>query len=130
MITDPVSDMLTRLRNALAVRRDVVELPHSNLKEAIANILKREGYLSSVEKTGQVPHAMIRVALAYEHDRPRLRTLRRVSKPGSRVYMKTGEIRPVMSGMGISIISTPNGLMTNREARSRRLGGEVICEIS
>lgn len=130
MMSDPISDMLTRLRNALSVRREAVELPYSNVKYAIAKILQREGYLVSVEKAGEGAHASMRLTLAQEHDRPRLKSLRRVSKPGNRVYAKADELKPVLSGLGISIVSTPNGLMTNREARSRRLGGEVICEIS
>ncbi|OGL67185.1 30S ribosomal protein S8 [Candidatus Uhrbacteria bacterium RIFCSPHIGHO2_01_FULL_63_20] len=129
MITDPISDMLTRLRNAISVRREFVELPSSNVKYAIAKILEREGYLASVEKTGEGIHTMLKLGLNYANG-PRIQSLRRVSKPGRRVYAKADELKPVMSGMGVSIVSTPNGLMTNREARARRLGGEVICEIS
>lgn len=129
MMTDPISDMLTRIRNAQTVRKADVVLPYSNVKFAIAKILQREGYVGTVEKTELVKHPALRIALAYEQTEPRIRSVRRISTPGRRVYAKSTEMPRVMSGQGIAIISTPNGLMTNKEARARKLGGEIICEV-
>lgn len=130
MMTDPISDMLTRIRNAQAVRKSEVVLPHSRVKFAIAKILEKEGYVTGVERTEQGKFPMLRIGLVYQNREPKIRTVRRVSKPGLRVYAKSNELPYVESGFGIAIISTPNGMMTNSEARARRLGGEVICEIT
>jgi small subunit ribosomal protein S8 len=122
--------MLTRLRNALAVHKREVVLPYSNMKYSIAKILESEGFVGAVEKTTEGKHPALRIALAYASDKaPRIRNVRRISKPGRRVYAKSGELPTVMSGTGIAIISTPNGLMTNKQARTRKLGGEIICEV-
>lgn len=121
--------MLTRLRNAFAVKKREVVLPYSNVKFAIAKILEKEGYVGAVEKTAQGTHAAMKIALAYPAGEPAMMEVRRVSTPGHRVYAKSTEMPRVKSDMGIAIISTPNGLMTNKEARSRKLGGEVICEV-
>jgi small subunit ribosomal protein S8 len=129
MMTDPISDMLTRLRNAFAVKKRDVVLPYSNVKFAIAKILEREGFVSAVEKVTQGSRAELRIALAYRDGAPALTEVRRVSTPGHRVYAKTADLPRVKSDIGIAIVSTPNGLMTNKEARSRKLGGEVICEV-
>lgn len=129
MITDPISDMLTRIRNAAAVRKTEVAIPHSKVKFAIAKILEQEGFVQSVQATGEGIHKAIVVGLKYQNREPAFRSLKRVSKPGHRVYRKADELKQVLSGFGVSIISTPNGLMTNKEARSRRLGGEVVCEV-
>lgn len=122
--------MLTRLRNAFAVKKREVVLPYSNVKFAIAKILEKEGYVDGVEKTTQGTHPAMKIALAYPGGEPALLEVHRVSTPGHRVYVKSTEMPRVKSDMGIAIISTPNGLMTNKEARSRKLGGEVICEVS
>lgn len=129
-MTDPISDMLTRIRNAQAVRKSEVALPFSKIKFAIAKILEKEGYVSKVEQATDAKFPIIRIELSYESNKPKIQTLRRVSRPGSRVYVKSTEMPVVLSGIGIAILSTPNGLMTNREAATRRLGGEFICEIS
>jgi len=130
MITDPISDMLTRIRNASAVRKPDIRLPHSKVKFAIAKILQKEGYVNGVEITGESPKQTLVVELKYNGKNPVIHMIKRVSTPGRRVYTKADELPRVLSGFGMAIISTPNGLMTNNEARSRRLGGEVICEIS
>lgn len=130
MMTDPISDMLTRLRNASAVRKDSVVLPASALKYSIAKILEKEGYVTRAEQIEQNKRPMLMITLAYEGKEPRLRMVKRVSRPGLRVYAKADELPRVMSDFGFAIISTPNGLMTNKEARARRLGGEVLCEVS
>jgi small subunit ribosomal protein S8 len=129
MNTDPISDMLTRIRNAIAVKKGEVKVPASQVKEAIAKILEREGFLSSVKRQGEGVSAELLLTIAYDASRPKIHDLKRVSKPGQRVYAKADELPRVMSGLGIAIVSTPNGLMTNKEARARRLGGEVICEV-
>lgn len=130
MMTDPISDMLTRIRNAQAVRKTEVILPYSNLKFAIAKILEKEGYVARVSHVTEAKFPMIRVGLCYDNNQPKIHEVRRVSRPGARVYSKSAELPIILSDIGIAIISTPNGLMTNKEARSRHLGGEVICEIS
>lgn len=129
MMTDPISDMLTRLRNAFAVRKHEVVLPYSNMKFAIAKILEKEKFVNGVEKTVQGTHPALKIGLAYRDGQAAMTTVKRVSTPGHRVYAKADELPRVMSDMGIAIISTPNGLMTNKEARARKLGGEVICEV-
>jgi len=128
-MTDPISDMLTRIRNAQAVRKSEIVLPYSQIKFAIAKILQSEGYVVSAEKTVVGKHDQIKITLAYDNREPRIRDVRRISKPGRRVYVKSTELPRVMSDIGIAILSTPNGLMTNKEARVRKLGGEIICEV-
>ena len=130
MITDPISDMLTRIRNAQSVKKLDVVLPYSNIKFHIAKILEKEGYVQSVEVVNQAKFLMLKIVLKYLNKRPTIQSIDRVSKPGRRVYVKSGNLPHVLSGIGIAIISTPNGLMTNKEARARHLGGEVICEIT
>lgn len=130
MMTDPISDMLTRIRNAQAVRKMEVTLSYSNLKFAIAKILEKEGYVARASAVTEAKFPMIRLELGYENNQPKIHMVHRVSRPGSRVYAKSTELPTVLSNIGMAIISTPNGLMTNKEARSRHLGGEVICEIS
>lgn len=129
MMTDPISDMLTRLRNAFAVHKREVTLPYSNMKFAIAKILEKEGYVEGVEKTTQGTHPALRMTLTYRDGRPSIVEVHRVSTPGHRVYAKATELPRVSSDMGIAIVSTSNGLMTNKQARARKLGGEVICEV-
>jgi small subunit ribosomal protein S8 len=130
MMTDPISDMLSRIRNALAVRKGEIALPYSNQKFGIAKILEKESFVGKVRKDTEGKFPVIRIILNYNDRSPAIVTLKRVSKPGKRVYAKHNELPRVLSGLGIAIISTPNGLMTNKEARTRHLGGEVICEIS
>ncbi|MDG1949896.1 MAG: 30S ribosomal protein S8 [bacterium] len=130
MMTDPISDMLTRIRNAQMVKKANVSFPYSKMKFAIAKILEQEGFVGKVERAEEAKFPIVQLALAYENNAPKIQTVRRVSRPGRRVYAKTTELPRVMSDLGIAIISTPNGLMTNKQARARRLGGEVICEIS
>ena len=128
MITDPISDMLTRIRNASMVRKTEVRLPFSKLKLAIAKILAQEGYIASVEKTG-TGHGELRLTLRYDDGAVAIHSVKRVSKPGHRSYAGYGELPRVLSDQGIAIISTSQGVMTNKEARKRKLGGEVLCEV-
>lgn len=130
MLIDPISDMLTRLRNAQAVRKNEVVLPFSKLKFSLGKILEQEGFVDKVDKIEEAGRPALRVILKYNRREPAIRLIKRVSKPGRRVYMKHDELPRVLSGFGFSIVSTSSGLMTNREAWKRKLGGEVICEIA
>ncbi|HRY36788.1 MAG TPA: 30S ribosomal protein S8 [Candidatus Magasanikbacteria bacterium] len=128
MMTDPIADMLTRIRNASMVRKHEVTVSYSKLKMAIAQTLAKEGYLEKVEKTkDKIPQLVI--SLKYEGREPMIHSLKRVSKPGQRRYVKSGEIGKVLNGFGIAILSTPQGIMTNWEASREKVGGEVICEV-
>ncbi len=135
MITDPIADMLTRIRNALAVRKQDVVLPMSKIKYEIAKILEREGWVYKVEviknknKKG-ITFDELRIVLKYKKSgKPAITSLKRISKPGLRVYVAKDNLPRVLNNMGIAIISTSQGLMTNKEARKNGIGGEVICEI-
>jgi len=130
MYTDPISDFLTRLRNAQAVGHETVLVPGSKLKYAIAKLLEREGFISGVKETTEGAKKIIEVTLKYNEKEPAIRTITRISKPGLRVYRGADELPRVLSGQGIAIISTSAGVMTNRDARKRRLGGEILCEVS
>ena len=127
-MTDPISDMLTRIRNGLAVGKTEVMVPYSNLKERLAKILVHEGYLEAVEEVTS-PLRSLMVRLKYQAGAPAIRHVARVSKPGNRLYVSKEKLPRVLSGMGIAIISTSQGVMTNKEARQKKLGGEVICEL-
>jgi small subunit ribosomal protein S8 len=132
MMTDPIADMLTRLRNANLAFHDEVLMPSSKLKEALARILEREGYIAGfdVHDDSSRPGRQLKVVLKYTPDRKRtISGLKRVSKPGLRVYSKSDMVPRVLGGMGIAILSTNQGLMTDREARQRRVGGEVLCQV-
>jgi small subunit ribosomal protein S8 len=129
MNTDPVADMLARIRNALLARHESVEMPHSKLKVHIAEILKQEGYISDFS-VQQEERAQLRVQLKYGRDRaPAIAGLRRTSRPGRRVYVRHTSIPSVLNGMGISIISTSHGVLTDRDARKQNIGGEILCEV-
>lgn len=128
-MTDPITDMLNQIRNAKAVGKTEVLLPYSNLKNEIASILSREGFLGEVKKVAKGKSKTLRIALKYDMGVPAVEGLKRVSKPGQRIYEKSQKIKKVKGGFGISIISTPKGLMTNRQARKAKLGGEVLLEV-
>ena len=129
-VIDPIADMLTRIRNGLMLRKAYVLVPSSRIKTAIAQILLDEGFIQGYEVTDERPQPNIRVWLKYdEKRRPILTNLKRVSKPGRRVYTGKRELPWVLSGMGVAIISTPKGLMTDREARRQGVGGEILCYI-
>lgn len=130
MMTDPISDMLARIRNASLARHDRADMPHSFLKQHIASVLKSEGYLDDVRVSeGEGPKTLTLV-LRYGRDRASaIDGLRRVSAPGRRVYVRHDRIPRVRSGMGISILSTSCGVMTDRQAREQRVGGELLCEV-
>jgi len=128
MMTDPISDMLTRIRNASAVGKPEVRVPYSKMKLAIAKILADEGYVAATEKIS-AGHGELRLELKYADGKSAIHNLRRVSKPGRRLYFGHLELPRVLSDRGIAIVSTSRGVMTNKEARKRKLGGEVLCEV-
>lgn len=127
-MTDPISDMLTRIRNASQALLPNVELSHSKLKESIGQILKREGYISECVTEGKKVKR-IKLTLKYQNRKQIIEGLQRVSKPGLRRYVKATEIPRVLGGMGTAIVSTPRGVMTGLEARKQNLGGELLCFI-
>ena len=129
-MTDPIADLLTRLRNANVVKHEIVEIPSSNVKKAVANILLQEGYIKNIEEytDGSVP--MLRLSMKYGQNKERVITgLKRISKPGLRVYCRKEEIPKVLNGLGVAVISTSKGIVADREARKLGLGGEVICYV-
>jgi small subunit ribosomal protein S8 len=130
MNTDPIADMLTRIRNAARAKHARLDMPTSKLKVEIARILKDEGYLANFKMVDEKGKKALRIFLRYTPDRRSVITdLRRVSKPGARRYVGKTEIRPVVGGMGISIVSTPRGVMTGQSARKEGVGGELLCEV-
>lgn len=130
MMTDPIADMLTRIRNAVRVERPHVDLPLSKVKRGLADVLKREGYIWDWEEVAANPASQLRLHLKYGSNGERvIRHLRRVSKPGRRVYSGATKLRPILGGLGICILSTSRGVISDREARQRKLGGEVLCEV-
>jgi len=129
-MTDPICDMLNRIRNAQAVLKETVDIPFSDLKYGIAKILEKKGFVAKVEKKGKKVRRTIEITLKYDANQPVISGLKRISKPGQRIYKKAKEIKPVKGGYGVAVISTPKeGLMTDKEARKKKLGGEIICEV-
>jgi small subunit ribosomal protein S8 len=130
MMTDPIADMLTRIRNAITIERPFVDMPASNVKIGIAEALQREGYIWDYEVIEQSPQNVLRVNLKYGPNGERvIQTIKRVSKPGCRVYRSVGDMPEVMQGLGVSILSTNKGVLSNREARAKGVGGEVLCTV-
>jgi small subunit ribosomal protein S8 len=129
-MTDPIADMLTRIRNANMVRHEKLEVPASKIKKEIAEILKREGFIRDVEYIDDNKQGIIRIFLKYGKNNERVITgLKRISKPGLRVYAKTDEIPKVLNGLGIAILSTSQGVLTDKEARAKKVGGEVLAYV-
>ncbi|ADM36190.1 30S ribosomal protein S8 [Bacillus spizizenii] len=130
VMTDPIADMLTRIRNANMVRHEKLEIPASKLKREIAEILKREGFIRDVEFVEDSKQGIIRVFLKYGQNNERVITgLKRISKPGLRVYAKSNEVPRVLNGLGIAILSTSQGVLTDKEARAKQAGGEVLAYV-
>lgn len=130
IVTDPVADMLTRIRNAMAVRHRYALVPVSKLKLELARVMAEEGFVESFDVTKDRPQAMIRLWLKYTDEKePVLMGLRRVSKPGQRIYAQKADVPWVMSGLGVAVLSTSKGVMTDRQARRLGVGGEVLCYI-
>jgi small subunit ribosomal protein S8 len=130
MMTDPISDMLARIRNGALARHDRVEMPHSNLKKHLAEVLKSEGFLDDVRESEGEGRKTLTLVLRYGRDKASaIDGIRRVSAPGRRVYVRYDRIPRVRSGMGVSILSTSHGVMSDRQAREQKVGGELLCEI-
>ena len=129
-MTDPIADMLVRIKNALAVGKPVVAMPASKLKLAIANLLKAEGYIADVRSSGEGAQAKIEIVLKYYEGKPVIERLERVSRSGLRAYRGKDELPKILGGLGVAIISTSQGLMTDRQARAAGVGGEVLCLVA
>jgi small subunit ribosomal protein S8 len=130
MLTDPIADMLTRIRNAVAIAEPSVDVPASNFKRALAELLVSEGYLKSVDEVGAGVERTLRIRLKYGQKRaPVIHSLQRTSKPGRRAYSKAKAVPVVRGGLGVAVVSTSLGLMPDRKARRKNVGGEVICEV-
>ena len=130
VMTDPIADMLTRIRNANTVRHEQLELPGSRVKKEIAEILKREGFVKDVEYVEDTKQGVIRIFLKYGSNNERVITgLKRISKPGLRVYAKANDVPRVLGGLGMAIVSTSNGIVTDKEARQQQVGGEVLAYV-
>lgn len=130
MMTDPIADMLVRIKNAIMAKHKEVRIPHSKMKEKITKILKEEGFINDYEVVGEIPKKEIVIKFkVLPGGKNAITDLKRISKPGRRIYASKDEIPWVMNGLGIAIISTSKGLMTDREARKNKIGGEVICYV-
>lgn len=130
VMTDPIADLLTRIRNANVVRHEKLEVPASKMKKEIAEILKREGFINDVEYIEDNKQGILRIFLKYGVNNERVITgIKRISKPGLRVYAKTGDVPRVLNGLGIAIVSTSEGVITDKEARAKHIGGEVLAYV-
>jgi small subunit ribosomal protein S8 len=129
-MTDPIADMLTRIRNGVSARHDNVQMPSSKLKVAIAKVLKDEGFIRDFQVSEEKPRTMLKIDLSYTgRKEPVLSGIKRVSKPGLRIYVQKREIPRVLGGLGVAILSTPEGVMTGQHARQKAIGGEVLCYV-
>ncbi|MBE6065072.1 30S ribosomal protein S8 [Clostridium cochlearium] len=130
VMTDPIADLLTRIRNANVARHEVVEIPASNIKKAIANIMLQEGYIKDLEEYNDGAVPMLKITMKYGQNKERVITgLKRISKPGLRVYCRKDEVPKVLNGLGTAVISTSKGILPDKEARKLSIGGEVLCYI-
>jgi len=130
MMTDPIADMLTRMRNALMVNKKTVDMPDSKLKQAVARVLRDEGFIEDYRAAGETPHKVLRVYLKYGPLGERvIREIDRVSTPGRRIYRQVDELRHFRNGLGVWVVSTNKGILSDRECRHQRVGGEVICSV-
>src|SRR3989338_741744 len=130
MTSDPIADLLTRLRNAYLAKKKLVVVPHSRLKEALLKLMLKHGFVSEVKLTGKKPKVNLEVVLKYDHKRPGLKTIKRISRPGARIYASTDRLPYLRRGLGIIILSTPKGLLTLPEALKQNLGGEAVCRLT
>lgn len=130
MLSDPLADLLTRIRNAQAVKKKTLAVPYSQLKENILKIIVKRKYLKDYQVTGKKPKQTLEITLRYPHNRPAITKLTRISKPGRRIYASHDDLPVIMRGRGITILSTSKGIITAAEARKKNLGGEIICQIA
>ena len=130
MMTDPIADMLTRIRNQLRISGTQVDVPYSRMKEAVGRVLKEEGYIEDMRMVGDGPRKKVRVYLKYgPYGEQIIQSIQRVSRPGRRVYRGAGDVAKVLNGLGTSIVSTPAGVLSDRQCREQNVGGEVICTV-
>lgn len=129
MMTDPIADLLIQIKNSYSAHKSSIIIPHSNMKEALAKLLSKEGYLGTVSVLRDKKKQSIQIELIYEEKKPRLTQVIRISKPGKKVYVSKNKIPKVLSGLGTTIVSTPKGLMSYSQARKNGLGGELICKL-
>lgn len=129
-MSDPIADMLTRIRNAQAANKEKVSVPASKVKAAIANLLKNEGFVSAVDQTTEDNKPVLSIALKYYEGKPVIEELKRVSRPGLRIYKNADDLPKVRGGLGVAVVSTSKGIVSDREARKAGIGGEVICFVS
>jgi small subunit ribosomal protein S8 len=131
MMTDPISDLLTRIRNGNRTRKKRITMPASRIKVGIVQILKDEGFIADYAVESAKPRSLLSIQLKYDQDGATvIRSVERVSKPGCRVYAGAGDLKPVLRGMGIQILSTPKGIVSDRTARAERIGGEILCKVT
>ena len=128
-VTDPIADFLTRIRNASNARKPRVDIPSSNMKRSLAEILKSQSFIKDYSVVKDKKQDILRVELKYVNDSPAINGLKRISKPGLRVYKNSGDLPKVLNGLGVAIISTPKGLLTDKDARTQSVGGEIVCYI-
>ncbi|MGO9613427.1 MAG: 30S ribosomal protein S8 [Dissulfurispiraceae bacterium] len=129
MLTDPIADMLTRIRNAVLIRTEKVDIPASKMKVELAKILKEEGFIKSYKIIKDKKQGILRITLKYTENEPMITGLKRISKPGRRVYVGKGEVPKAMGGVGVAIVTTSKGILTDKECRRDGVGGEVICHV-
>ena len=130
MMTDPIADMLTRIRNANSIHMKAVSMPASRMRVGIAEVLKNEGFIAGYDVEEKKPASELSIQLKYSEDGERvIRKIERISKPGRRVYSGTSELKPVLSGQGIHVLSSPKGIVSDRQAREMHVGGEVLCQV-
>ena len=129
MVNDPVGDLLAQIKNASMAGIQTIELPHSRMKMEVAKLLSREGYIGAVSKFGEEPKSKIRIDVKYQAGAPVITGVKRMSKPGLRLYVNRHEIPTVVGGMGMAVLSTPQGIMAGRDAKKKNIGGELLCTI-
>jgi small subunit ribosomal protein S8 len=129
MVNDPIGDLLAQIKNASMAGLQVIELPNSRMKLAVAKILSQEGYVGEVSTVGDEPKRMLRIGIKYQGDEPVITGVKRISKPGLRLYVNRNTIPTVVGGMGMALVSTPQGIMTGRDAKKKGIGGEILCTI-
>jgi small subunit ribosomal protein S8 len=129
MVNDPVGDLLAQIKNASMARLQIIEVPHSRMKHSVAKILSQEGYIGTVEIVGTEPKRTLRIGMKYQGDEPVITGVKRISKPGLRLYVNRNTIPTVVGGMGIALVSTPQGVMTGKDAKKKGIGGEILCTI-
>lgn len=129
MVTDPISELIIKIKNGNNAGLDMISLPHSNLKEAVANLLEKEGFIGSIAKKRRKAQKLMEIALVYEGKKPRINGVERISKPSRRLYWSVRQIRPFKNGYGIYVFSTPKGILSDREAKKQNVGGEILFKI-